>query len=103
MTHMIGSIRSLFYKKKERYLFSGAFDGLAAIWEIGATSSESSRSKNVAWLKGGSTKKIKSICYLPSTRQVITGLETGWLAIWDTESGKLLRIRHAINTPQQQH
>jgi WD40 repeat protein len=73
-------------------LFSGAFDGLSAIWEISANRAESSRSKNVGWLRGGPQKKIKSVCYLPSLRQVITGLESGWVALWDTATGKLIRM-----------
>jgi len=89
-----GSIRCLYYAPKERYLFSGGFDAMAGIWSI-SPAKETHRSRSVAWLSGGPAHKIKSIIFLNSEWQVLTGFENGFIGLWDALTGKLLYVFNA--------
>ena len=107
-----GSVRCLQYRAQERYLFSGGFDGHAAIWSIGPgavqpTPDSVLRSRSVGWLKEAANEKIKSICFLParpgssgdsgdddgSQGLVAVGQDGGYLSFFNVTTG---RMRYAL-------
>lgn len=92
LTGHTGSLRCIAYHEREHYLFSSGFDGISGVWSIPPNPKDVTRSRSIGWLSGGPAQKIKSITYYPAAKQVLTGLESGGICIWDTDSGKLLRM-----------
>ena len=87
-----GSIRCLSFSPASRYMFSGGFDAQVAIWSVPAGARDLMRARVVGYLKGGPNKKVKSVCYCPSTEQVCAGHEGGRISVWHARTGKLINV-----------
>lgn len=90
LTGHTGPVKALHFAAPERLLFSGGGDCTTGIWSIHPSASqETSRSRSAGWMAAGPQKKVKSVIYCPSLRQVVTGVEGGWFCVWHTSNGKL--------------
>jgi WD40 repeat protein len=73
-----GSIRALDFHAASGDLFSGGFDSLVGVWKM---------------------EKVKCLLFCHKFNRVVTGLDNGKLAIWDTSIGKLLYVVNAHSKP----
>ena len=87
-------VTALYYHARDHYLFSGSYDYRIGVWAIqpGKSAVEASRSHLNGMMALGPSKQIKAIVYCLALREVVTGVEGGWLCVWNTDTG---RIRYA--------
>ena len=88
------TVRALYLNSVDHYLFSGSYDFRVGIWSIheGTTASEVGRSRLNGMMSQGPQKAIKAVVYARALREVITGVEGGWLCVWNTVTGKLAYV-----------
>ena len=87
-------VTALYYHSRDHYLFSGSHDYRVGVWAIqpGKSTVEASRSHLNGMMALGPSKQIKAVVYCPALKEVVTGVDSGWLCVWNTETG---RIRYA--------
>lgn len=81
--------RALYYHPDQMYLFSGAFDGTAYVYQVGEKGKEYLKSRPLAVMRDGPKSKIKSIVFCAFNRQIVTGHDNGLIACWNSGSGAL--------------
>ena len=87
-------VTALYYHARHHYLFSGSTDYRIGVWAIqpGKSAVEASRSHLNGMMTLGPSKAVRAVVYCLALREVVTGVEGGWLCVWNTDSG---RIRYA--------
>ena len=87
-------VTALYYHAKHHYLFSGSYDYRVGVWAIqpGKSAVEASRSHLNGMMALGPSKQIRAVVYCLALGEVVTGVEAGWLCVWNTDTG---RIRYA--------
>jgi len=87
-------VTALHYHAADHSLFSGSYDHHVGVWTIqpGKSAVEASRSHLNGMMSLGPSKQIKAVIYCPALREVVTGVEGGWLCVWNVDNG---RIRYA--------
>eukprot|EP00743_Colponemidia_sp_Colp-15_P004312 GILK01004652.1.p1 GENE.GILK01004652.1~~GILK01004652.1.p1 ORF type:complete len:535 (+),score=60.10 GILK01004652.1:42-1646(+) len=92
-----GPIRSLYLDPKTNYLFSGSFDSTVRVWTLGKQGKER-LARDVAKYAHGK-RKIRAVCYCPSSRELLSGTENGQVTIWDSRSGQAEYVLQAHAGP----
>lgn len=71
-----GSIRALEWDPAEQRLFSGSFDQVVIVWDIGGQ-------QGTAYELQGHRNKVTSLCYASVKKQLISGGEDAVIIFWD--------------------
>ncbi|UYV79634.1 WDFY2 [Cordylochernes scorpioides] len=71
-----GSIQCLTWDPERKLLFSGSFDQIIVVWDIGGQ-------KGTAYELQGHRGKVTALCYISVTQTLISGSEDGNLVFWD--------------------
>ncbi|GAB6030951.1 WD repeat and FYVE domain-containing protein 2 [Chamberlinius hualienensis] len=74
-----GSIRCLAWDAEHQLLFSGSFDQIVIVWDIGG------RQGNAYELQGH-RNKVSSLCFSPSSKQLISASEDATIVFWNMET-----------------
>ena len=80
-----GSIRSIAYDGKRKYLFTGSFDTTVIIWDIGAPGRE--RYGRVAGVLRGHTGKVKGVAWCAETKTLFSTGDDKTVRMWDVGQG----------------
>jgi len=83
-----GSVRCLFFDPIRRYLFSGGFDKIVCIWDIGFPGKE--RMAQLVGKLKGHNRTVRSVVELSSCKRVASADGEGRIIVWDTTSGKAI-------------
>lgn len=76
------SIRSLSYDAEKRVLFSGGFDQIIVVWDIGSQ-------KGTAYELTGHKEKIVALAYSSSAQKLLSSSEDGCMGIWNLEGERV--------------
>ncbi|XP_065840729.1 WD repeat and FYVE domain-containing protein 2-like [Oscarella lobularis] len=76
-----GSIRSLSWDPDKRLLFSGSFDEVIVVWDIGSQ-------KGTAFELSGHQDHVRAVCYIPHARKLLSSGDDKKLVVWNLESPK---------------
>ncbi|XP_044726512.1 WD repeat and FYVE domain-containing protein 2 [Chrysoperla carnea] len=71
-----GSVRTLAWDSEKQMLFSGSFDQLVIVWDIGGR-------QGTAYELQGHNNKVSALAYVSSIGQLISAGEDGVLVFWD--------------------
>jgi WD40 repeat protein len=72
------SVRSLAYDQERRVLFSGGYDQIIVVWDIGSQ-------KGTAYELTGHKAKLTDLCFSPQVKRLLSSSERGNVGIWDLD------------------
>ncbi|CAI8007374.1 WD repeat and FYVE domain-containing protein 2 [Geodia barretti] len=72
------SVRSLAYDQESRVLFSGGYDQIIVVWDIGSQ-------KGTAYELTGHKAKLTDLCFSPQVKRLLSSSERGNVGIWDLD------------------
>ncbi|KAL5476251.1 hypothetical protein EMCRGX_G026173 [Ephydatia muelleri] len=72
------SVRTLCYDEERRILFSGGFDQIIVVWDIGSQ-------KGTAYELTGHRDRLRSLVYHAQTRRLISTSDDGVMGIWNMD------------------